>query len=90
MSLCDNCNGACCRSVVIQVQDMTVDQRRWAAMRGGIDGNRWQINSPCENLRGDGRCGVYADRPAVCRQFEPGSVECMAARKREGFDDVLP
>lgn len=42
---------------------------------------RWRIDEPyllprsvehgyCENLRADGGCNVYEDRPAVCRQYD--------------------
>ena len=81
MSLCDNCNGACCRSVTIKVQAMTDDQVRWADMRGKVTGGCWRIKSPCENLGPRGACTIYYDRPEVCRQFAEGGAECLAARE---------
>ena len=30
-------------------------------------------------------CTIYADRPALCRQFEAGSRECLAARRAVGL-----
>jgi Fe-S-cluster containining protein len=32
------------------------------------------------------RCGIYEDRPEVCRELEAGSDACLAARAR--FSDV--
>lgn len=43
----------------------------------------------CVALQGDvgGRCGcrIYADRPALCREFEAGSPECLQARTAAGL-----
>src|ERR1700674_2293785 len=30
-------------------------------------------------------CGIYADRPEVCRTCMPGDVECAMARRRHGL-----
>ena len=30
-------------------------------------------------------CGIYADRPEVCRTCMPGDVECTMARRRHGL-----
>jgi hypothetical protein len=30
-------------------------------------------------------CGVYADRPVVCRDCEPGDEACLMARRRFGL-----
>jgi uncharacterized protein len=30
-------------------------------------------------------CGVYADRPEVCRTCMPGDVECTMARRKHGL-----
>jgi Fe-S-cluster containining protein len=31
------------------------------------------------------KCGIYSKRPMVCRLFEPGSPECLLARKARGM-----
>jgi hypothetical protein len=80
-SLCDRCNGACCRYVTIDVDEMTPDQRRWATMRGDLDGARWRIRCECENLTTHGTCAVYPHRPDVCKEFRAGSMACMKARE---------
>jgi Fe-S-cluster containining protein len=37
-------------------------------------------------------CSIHADRPAVCREFEPGSLQCRAARFAAGLgeDPLVP
>lgn len=43
----------------------------------------------CVALEGDigKRCGcrIYSDRPALCREFEAGSLECRQARTAAGL-----
>jgi Fe-S-cluster containining protein len=36
----------------------------------------------------DGGCGcsIYENRPDICRAFEAGSADCLAARRRRGLD----
>ena len=40
----------------------------------------------CVAAKGQGKigkacsCSIYARRPKVCRDFEPGSADCLAAR----------
>lgn len=31
------------------------------------------------------RCGIYEDRPTVCRRFKPGSASCLGAREELGL-----
>jgi Fe-S-cluster containining protein len=34
------------------------------------------------------RCVIYELRPAGCREVEPGSEECLAARRARGIDPL--
>lgn len=49
----------------------------------------WAGVFACPALRGEvGKacsCSVYADRPEVCRQFEPGGLMCRDARRAAGL-----
>ncbi|MFO0745017.1 MAG: YkgJ family cysteine cluster protein [Myxococcota bacterium] len=44
----------------------------------------------CAVLRGEigvhATCGIYEVRPQVCRNLEPGSDKCVAARIERGLD----
>ncbi len=33
-------------------------------------------------------CGIYADRPLVCRECQPGDDACRMARRRWGLDEA--
>ncbi len=35
------------------------------------------VGVPCVHLRADRRCGIYPDRPAVCRDYAPDEL-CRA------------
>jgi Fe-S-cluster containining protein len=43
----------------------------------------------CPALTSTGKCGIYADRPELCRSYEPASSElCVHYRGAEGVDLV--
>lgn len=31
------------------------------------------------------RCGIYSTRPTLCREFEPGGVDCLVSRENAGI-----
>ena len=39
----------------------------------------------------DGGCGcsIYETRPDICRAFQAGSPDCLAARRRRGITDAM-
>ena len=90
MCLCDNCTAPCCRYVVVNIGKPSSDQRVWAEMRGTLDGQgNWRLPARCCYLASTGRCGIYAARPHVCRDYEPGGPMCMAARQSENIKEKL-
>jgi Fe-S-cluster containining protein len=38
------------------------------------------------NVGGECGCSIHADRPALCRAFEPGELKCRIAREAAGLD----
>jgi hypothetical protein len=70
---CRSCDGACCRSFVA-VELTFAEYQRLRALGArrlelSLRGPHWLlIENGCEFLAG-GRCGIYADRPEVCRRF---------------------
>ncbi len=40
----------------------------------------------CAFLNEDKLCRIYETRPEVCRKFEPGSDQCIEARRRLGIE----
>ena len=39
----------------------------------------------CAFLKEDKLCRIYDTRPEVCRKFQPGSDQCIEARRRKGI-----
>jgi Fe-S-cluster containining protein len=71
-SLCLSC-GLCCNGVLfadvrLQAGDNPEDLRR-AGLPVRVVGGKALFAQPCAALHGC-RCGIYADRPRYCRQFE--------------------
>jgi len=38
------------------------------------------VDVPCAHLQPDHLCGIYADRPAVCRDYRPDDI-CVALQQ---------
>ena len=49
------------------------------------DGWYLLINNPCTHLQHDGRCGIYDDRPQICREYSNDFCE-FDQPSEEGFD----
>jgi Fe-S-cluster containining protein len=61
-------------------------------VRRGAPALRFMRREPgtdrCAALKGslgDCRCGIYVERPALCRDFAAGSEDCRAARRKRGL-----
>lgn len=44
------------------------------------------FHTGCPFLNDDALCRIYEARPMVCRRFEPGSAQCIEARRRQGIE----
>lgn len=70
---CRECDGACCRafpSVELTAQEYGTLERLGASRLEYLLSGRYYllIENGCEFLVGS-RCGIYEQRPAVCRRF---------------------
>ncbi|MBN1419457.1 MAG: YkgJ family cysteine cluster protein [Planctomycetes bacterium] len=75
--LCPRCNALCCRYITYQMKtpryDVDFDEIRWFLCHEGVcvyvDEGKWhlQVSTNCKKLAPDGRCTIYENRPAVCR-----------------------
>jgi len=93
---CENC-GACCRCFPIFAS--AADAQREPAIKRetrkveshlATEDKAYQMHplpflESCAFLKEDQLCRIYATRPAVCRQFEAGSPQCIEARARVGI-----
>ncbi|MCH8808050.1 MAG: YkgJ family cysteine cluster protein [Planctomycetes bacterium] len=78
-TLCEHCTGLCCRYIALPIDEPETrgdfDDMRWYLLHEAIsifveDGD-WYINmqTTCRHLQPDNRCGIYATRPKICRDY---------------------
>ena len=77
--LCSRCTAICCRYFALQIDTPKApsdyDDIRWYLMHENvhifIEDGLWYlaIQTRCQNLGQDNRCGVYEDRPRICRDY---------------------
>lgn len=77
---CGYCPGSKCCTYVTQEIDTPrsmaeFDQLLWQLAHRNVqaykDEGHWYLvfNTVCTHLQDDGRCGIYADRPQICRDY---------------------
>ena len=77
--LCEHCTAACCRYIALPIDTPDTpadfDDVRWFLIHERVtvfveDGD-WYVafDTPCRHLQADHRCGIYATRPKVCRDY---------------------
>ncbi|MBL8486597.1 MAG: YkgJ family cysteine cluster protein [Rhodocyclaceae bacterium] len=75
---CDTCEACCCRLEVMLMAEDDIPGEFTARDRWG----GWVMrreDGRCAALLGH-RCGIYAIRPRVCRDFAEGGADCLAER----------
>lgn len=78
---CSLCRGACCESLMFPAMPSSKEYDEFLRARGKIaeDGFLIEIEARCPHLRAPcGSCGIYSERPTVCRNYIVGSPICLA------------
>ena len=85
---CLDC-GACCRSInprLVELLGRDLDTVPGAYIESDADGSHLRMIAEkacgglvCSALGEKNACRIYAQRPFLCREFERGSPECLAA-----------
>lgn len=83
-SPCDYCTGKCCRYIATPIETPTAwddyDSIRWYLAHDRtqvyVHEETWylMVSTECQYLLPDNRCGIYHDRPKICREYS--SDEC--------------
>ncbi len=84
---CEQCGGACCKVLKIDLSTTDADHRRLVSMRGIAVGDVVYLPAPCSCLK-DGRCTIYHDtvmRPDICRLYAVGGPECVGVLEAMGI-----
>lgn len=89
--------GACCRCFPIFAAEKDADREPKIKKEGvrvqnslRTDRVAYQLYPlpflvACAFLNEENLCRIYKSRPEVCRDFEPGSDQCIEARRRLGI-----
>lgn len=99
-SKCDLCtNSKCCTYVTQQIDtprskydfEILLWQVSHKKVKAYKDSDGWFIlfEADCTHLEHDGRCGIYEERPAICRTHENDFCEYDAPAE-DGFDLYFP
>jgi len=59
------------------IRTPNADTLRWLELHGQREGEYMTFDCRCTKLDSDGQCSIYSDRPALCRDFEPGCDSCL-------------
>jgi Fe-S-cluster containining protein len=97
---CDLCTSSTCCTYVTQQIDVPRSKYDfeillWQVSHQGVgvykDDDGWFVmfDAPCSHLEIDGRCGIYEDRPTICRTHENEFCEYDAPAE-DGFKLYFP
>jgi len=83
--LCAHCTARCCRYFAFPIDTPETsedfDHLRWYMIHGQVslfvEDETWylMIHADCRHLQADQRCGIYEDRPAICRSYSTDNCE---------------
>ncbi len=83
--LCDRCSALCCRYFSLGIDTPETpedfDNLRWylshEAVHIFVEDGDWylSVQTPCKHLQADNRCGIYEDRPKICRQYSTDNCD---------------
>ena len=96
---CDLCTGSkCCTYITQQIDTPRTmsefDLMLWQVSHQNVqfykDEDGWflLVNTPCLHLLPDGRCGIYSERPSICRTHTNDYCEYDAPAE-ESFDQFF-
>ena len=84
-ALCDYCTGRCCGYFSLPLDTPTAwddyDAIRWYLAHGQtlvyVHEETWYllVSTKCRYLLDDHRCGIYHDRPKICREYTTADCE---------------
>ena len=84
-NLCDHCTARCCRYFALPVDAPTsrsdFEHMRWFLMHGRcalfVEEGQWylMVYADCVNLLPNNMCGIYHERPEICRAYSTDSCE---------------
>lgn len=87
-SLCNQCVALCCRYFAFSIdkpeKKRDFEDLRWYILHEDtiifVEDGQWyvQVNRKCRALLPDNRCGIYHNRPTICRGYTTDSCDWHA------------
>ena len=78
---CTDCAAVCCRLEVLCITDTGVPERYVQYNDNGVPTMHRLDDGWCAALdRVNMCCGIYQQRPLICREFDMGGPDCIAER----------
>jgi Fe-S-cluster containining protein len=84
-NLCEYCTGKCCRYFALPIEQpesiRDFDFIRWYLLHERatvfVEDDDWYllVHTVCKHLQPDNRCGIYAIRPQICREYTTDKCE---------------
>lgn len=76
---CSICFGACCESMLFSYPSGMPIMDEFYERRGTVHAAEGvvELETRCTKLCLNGACGIYKDRPRVCRDYKVGSEMCL-------------
>lgn len=84
-NLCEHCTAKCCRYYALPIETPTelddFNNIRWYLLHGRaavfVEDGDWylMVYADCKHLLEDHRCGIYEDRPGICRKYTTDECE---------------
>ena len=84
-NLCDYCTARCCRYYALPIETPKTwddfSHIRWYLLHGHssifVEDDTWylMVYGDCKHLLPDNRCGIYDDRPHICREYSTDNCE---------------
>jgi Fe-S-cluster containining protein len=83
--LCNHCTAKCCRYFALPIEEPTTREDwefiRWYLLHDAAtvfkEDDTWYllVHTQCKHLQSDNRCGIYHDRPLICRDYSTKDCE---------------
>lgn len=87
--LCERCTALCCRYFALQIDEpqspQEFDDVRWYLAHENVhifveDGDWYlSVQTKCQHLEPNNQCGIYEDRPKICRTYSTENCDYHAA-----------
>jgi uncharacterized protein len=84
-NLCEHCTAKCCRYFALPIETPTelddFNNIRWYLLHGRaavfVEDGDWylMVYADCKHLLPDNRCGIYEQRPGICRAYTTDDCE---------------